>query len=145
MQFTLPAFLLKQCDRWMARKKLPLKNAWGQNLMSITNQPQLATSVENSSFVKQVTELSSNCKIKPATCQWNELKTSFFKKNLYIYVQLTSQKSTCGYVSSLGTNSDISLARTALKMQAFSFSLQVSVCLYVNMKSFYHSRNCALH
>lgn len=64
----------------MARKKLPLKNAWGQNLMSITNQPQLATSVENSSFVKQVTELSSNCKIKPATCQWNELKTSFLKK-----------------------------------------------------------------
>jgi len=50
-------------------KKLPLKNARGQNLISITNQPQLVTSVENSDFVKQVTELSSNCRIKLAAWQ----------------------------------------------------------------------------
>lgn len=76
--------------------------------------------------------------------KWTQNKS--FLRILHIYVQLTSQKSTCGYASlHLEQIQTSGLARKALKIQTFSFSLQASVCLYINKKSLYHSRKCALH
>lgn len=68
------------------------------------------------------------------------------KKKFEVYIKLASQKYTCASYMPLQMQETKtwSLQRKTLRTETLSFSLEASVCPYVNLRSFYQSRTCAV-